>query len=229
MHIVHRAGCVHSNVDPISRLRRRVLNETGPVSDTMQSINLGKEDEADPMRSLYEKFGFRFEEKLLSVGKKHIQNEVEASSGEPTTVSMDVDIEGSTDEILASTRFVTAQNYSVLINVASEELTRWRNAYQQDPHFRDVISSMQDFGVHQRPRYPQYMYGDDGLIFFEDANGNNRLCVPKPLRVELMTQVHDSLTESAHAGYHQCYNRLASTHYWPGIEIGTSYSNLESS
>ncbi|THU80373.1 hypothetical protein K435DRAFT_695818, partial [Dendrothele bispora CBS 962.96] len=30
-----------------------------------------------------------------------------------------------------------------------------------------------------------------------------------------MSDIHDCKTEAAHAGYHRCYNRLASSHYWP--------------
>lgn len=30
-----------------------------------------------------------------------------------------------------------------------------------------------------------------------------------------MEELHNTLTESAHGGYHKCYNRLASTYYWP--------------
>lgn len=32
-----------------------------------------------------------------------------------------------------------------------------------------------------------------------------------------MAESHNSLTESAHGGYHKNYNRLASSHYWPGM------------
>lgn len=30
-----------------------------------------------------------------------------------------------------------------------------------------------------------------------------------------MDEIHNSFTESAHGGYHKCYNRLATSHYWP--------------
>ena len=38
MEIVHRAGKIHSNVDPVSRLRRRVLINDGPITDDIRSV-----------------------------------------------------------------------------------------------------------------------------------------------------------------------------------------------
>ncbi len=87
----------------------------------------------------------------------------------------------------------------------------------EDSHFSEVLASLQDPNSHVTPRFPQYRYSDEGLFYFEDNNGNSRLCVPRSLRVELMSQIHNSLTELAHGGYHKCYNRLAATHYWPGM------------
>ncbi|THU89466.1 hypothetical protein K435DRAFT_677853, partial [Dendrothele bispora CBS 962.96] len=65
------------------------------------------------------------------------------------------------------------------------------------------------------PHHSHYHYSGDGLLYFEDWNGNNRLCVPACLRAEVMAEVHDGKSESAHGGYHRCYNRLSSTYYWP--------------
>ena len=59
------------------------------------------------------------------------------------------------------------------------------------------------------------MENEDGLLYFEDWNGNYRLCVPKDEQAQLLSKVHDEITEGAHAGYHKTYNKLASTFYWP--------------
>ena len=59
------------------------------------------------------------------------------------------------------------------------------------------------------------MENEDGLLYFEDWNGNYRLCVPKDEQAPLLSEVHDKITEGAHAGYHKTYNKLASTFYWP--------------
>ncbi len=216
LHIVHRAGRVHSNVDPISRLRRRIPPESGPISDQVRAVDLSHNDMEDPLRNMYEELGDRFEEKLLTVGTKYIKTEYRI---DPSTFSVDlgeVTIENMEGTSCAHARLATAKHYNILIGVDDHELARWRQAYEEDSLYRDVIASQQDAGV-TNPKYPQYFYSDIGLVYFEDGNGNNRLCVPKSLRLEVMSDIHDRLTESAHSGYHKCYNRLASSHYWPGM------------
>lgn len=54
--IVHRAGRVHSNVDPISRLRRRVPYHDSPTVDATQHISLGLEE--NPLKDMF--FGARW-------------------------------------------------------------------------------------------------------------------------------------------------------------------------
>ena len=49
MEIIHRAGKMHSNVDPISRLWRRVPITDGPMTDDVKSVDLSKSVE-DPLR-----------------------------------------------------------------------------------------------------------------------------------------------------------------------------------
>src|SRR6202050_3094757 len=40
-------------------------------------------------------------------------------------------------------------------------------------------------------------------------------CVPEFLRVSVMSEVHNILTESAHRGHAKTYNCITSTYYWP--------------
>ena len=72
LQIVHRASRVHSNVDPISRLRCRVSHQQGPTVDVTQHISLDIKD--DPLRDMYRELGQRFEEKLLNVTSKYINS-----------------------------------------------------------------------------------------------------------------------------------------------------------
>ena len=51
LQIIHCAGQVHSNVDPISRLRQRVPHQQGPTVDATQHISLDIND--DPLRDTY--------------------------------------------------------------------------------------------------------------------------------------------------------------------------------
>ena len=51
LQIVHHTGRVHSNVNPISRLRCRVPHQQGPTVDATQHISLDIND--DPLRDMY--------------------------------------------------------------------------------------------------------------------------------------------------------------------------------
>ncbi|KIY61402.1 hypothetical protein CYLTODRAFT_362973, partial [Cylindrobasidium torrendii FP15055 ss-10] len=89
---------------------------------------------------------------------------------------------------------------NIQVSLAESEINKWLKGYELDAHFKDFQESSKLDTYHQSPKYPQYFYGEFGMIYFEDANGNFRLCVPDALRAEVMTQVHDSLMETAHAG-----------------------------
>ena len=53
LQIVHRAGRVHSNVDPISRLRCRVPYQQGPTVDATQHISLDIKDDCYDTGKIY--------------------------------------------------------------------------------------------------------------------------------------------------------------------------------
>ncbi|KAK0228936.1 hypothetical protein IW262DRAFT_1264969, partial [Armillaria fumosa] len=93
-----------------------------------------------------------------------------------------------------------AQAYNIIVGLHPDELQKWCEEYKNDTHFMDVIESLQEPNSHIMPRYPQYQYSDDGLIFFEDNEGNSRLCIPQALRTSVMDQVHNSVMESTHGG-----------------------------
>jgi hypothetical protein len=233
LQIVHRAGRVHSNVDPISRLRRRVPLQEGPAEDTSGALKLDTSennwrpkkqgecltdiptsavDLTDPLKDMFEELGEKFEEKLLKVASKF-------ASSEDLPPSKEIDL-GEIELLLPSgeqstTTYRTSSSYSILIGISSEEIELWRNSYKQDPHFSEVLESWRLEEDPERPKFPQYHYSEEGLIYFEDWHGNNRLCVPLPLRIKLMDESHNSMSEAAHGGHFKTYNRIASTYYWP--------------
>lgn len=128
-----------------------------------------------------------------------------------------IPIPGRPHEGIATTCLATAQLYNIMIGISPEELRKWQDTYLVDSHFKEVIESLQELKSHILPKFPQYQYDDSGLLFFENSNGNSRLCISEPLWVSVMDEIHNSLTEAAHGGYHRCYNCLAATHYWPGM------------
>ena len=54
-------------------------------------------------------------------------------------------------------------------------------------------------------------------MYFEDWNRNHRLVVPESLRVDIMSEVHNTITEAAHGGYAKTYNQIAAIYYWPSM------------
>ena len=89
--------------------------------------------------------------------------------------------------------------------------TSGKDAYAMDPHFSLVLKDKNETNV----AYAQYHHSEDGLVYFKDSTGNTRLCVPKGLRVEVMQEGHNTMTEAAHGGYFKTYNRISATYYWP--------------
>jgi hypothetical protein len=209
--IVHRAGRIHSNVDPISRLRHRLPIQDSPTTDTIPAVELSGGE--DPLKNMYEDMGSKFEEKLLNVATRFIH--AQDSLGEINSVDLGEIPLDNEQEMIAS--YVASRTYNVLVGISEEELNVWATGYLDDPHFSKVLKGWKKETNWTNPHYPQYHYSDNGLIYFEDWHGNNRLCVPKSLRASVMGEVHNTLTESAHGGYHRCYNRLAATYYWPSM------------
>lgn len=225
--IVHRAGRVHSNVDPVSRLRRRIPHQTGPSEDATGALKLSSSgtyremcldrqsalDIEDPLKNMYEELGPKFEEKLLQVAAHHVSDEERI---EPSNLSLKIEtsmFSGQDNSI--DLDYITSASYSLLVEIIPEEMEKWKQAYFEDPLFSEVLKVWKKGNDQVNSEYPQYHYSDEGLLYFEDWNGNNRLCVPASLRIDLIKEAHDLITEAAHGGHFKTYNRLAPTYYWP--------------
>ncbi len=213
MKIIHRAGRVHSNVDPISRLRRRVPESVGPNIDDIASVSLLGKD-IDPMKNMFDEISDNFERKLLNVSSGYVRQMEEDYESCLNTEVNNIDIPIS-EVRSVQTQYVTASTYTTLIHLPEDEVEKWKAAYLDDPTFSKVIENKQDEKDIRIPQDPQYHYADNGMLYFEDWRGNNRLCVPKSLRLEVISEIHDTISEASHAGYHKTYNRTAATHFWP--------------
>lgn len=210
MKIIHRAGRIHSNVDPISRLRRRVPTNNGPITAPIEGLSLKEFN--SPLKHMYDEFGPRFEEKLLTVAAHYAESEHQELPFLFNTRTEHITFTGSTIQL----PYVTAQNYSTLISINQNEISEWVSAYATDKHFSAVQQSFRS-GVedNKRETFPQYLCSEEGLIYFIDSMGNTRLCVPQVLRLKVMKEKHDIITEAAHGGYFKTYNQISSNYYWP--------------
>lgn len=209
LRIIHRAGRIHSNVDPISRLRRRVPEQDGPPLDNTPSVPL---EEEDPMRNMFDELGEEFEAQLLETASRYVAAEEFETAREETHKEL---ISAPLPYGSTTLSYQVASRYATVVGIDKEEVQRWRDAYAKDEHFAKVLNAFKTEEDFVNPAYRQYLYSDDGLIYFEDSYGNTRLCVPASMQVEIMGEVHNNITEAAHAGYAKTYNRIAGTYYWP--------------
>jgi len=196
LRIVHRAGRVHSNVDPISRLCRRVPYQQGPTVDATQHISLNLME--DPIRDMYSELGEKFEEKLLSVVLDFVASEIleEQDYSFISQNSLEICLPSGHKFTLDH---ISSNSYSILVGMQSKELDIWKMAYSSDTMFSKILKASIT-NNDEEGNYSQYQI-HDGLIYFEDWNGNFRLCVFDSLRVSVMAEIHNSLTESAHGGH----------------------------
>ena len=74
---------------------------------------------------------------------------------------------------------VTAKNYNLMSSLAPEEIQRIADGYMQDPFFSKVFTELRKESTWNSPEQPLFYVNDNGLLYFEDRNGNNRLCIPK--------------------------------------------------
>ncbi|KAI1785025.1 hypothetical protein LXA43DRAFT_1100719 [Ganoderma leucocontextum] len=211
--IVHRAGRVHSNINPISRLRRRIPFQEGPAAAEGVALTIGEQAD-DQLLSAFKELGPRFEEQLLRVAQAHTADldEAEESRQEGAVeVKLDTPFDTST-----SFAYAAAATAALIVSLSQDELNTWRTGYSSDTHFKIVRSALEQEEADElsTSAFPQYNVGEEGLIYFEDWNGASRLCVPESKRVDIIKEVHDTLMEGAHSGYHRTYNRIASTYYW---------------
>src|SRR6202453_345676 len=208
LQIVHQAGRVHSNVNPISRLCRRVPYQQGPTIDATQQISLALSN--DPLKDMYSKLEEKFEEKMLNVASKFVNSTAEIPEYSYTASdSLEIPLpEGGS----LVQDYATSSTYSILVGMNTDDLEGWKEAYIADNFYSKVFRDSQ-IGHDKAGHYTQYQIRG-GLVYFEDWNGNFRLCVPESLRVLVMSEVHNITTESAHGGHAKTYNHIASTYYW---------------
>jgi reverse transcriptase-like protein/integrase-like protein/chromodomain-containing protein len=208
--IVHRAGRVHSNVDPISRLRRRVPYHEDPPRDRTESVSLDQSD-SDPMGDMYEKLAKKFESRVLTIASGYLKRSQKVSEA----IHLAVQPPTKSDPSVPTIAYTASTQSSLVSYLAPAEKSKWTKAYHNDNHFSKVFRVLREETNLSNPRYPQYYLSADGLLYFEDSIGSLRLCVPHDLREEIILHDHESVTEGAHSGYHRTYNRLTCTYFWP--------------
>ena len=90
---------------------------------------------------------------------------------------------------------------------------KWIQGYKDDPSFCSVWDNKRSEVGAWEPGF-QFFKDLDGLLYFHDTDYHPRLCVPKALRLEVLTEAHESPFETAHMGTEKLWHRLSPRFYW---------------
>ena len=194
--IVHRAGRVHSNVDPLSRLERRIPFFDQPASND-PDIDLSQEKDIDFYSRMKRKFDTR-----ASV--------LFAAMETPSTTDLEVQL--PSEHPLESLCHHAATRVETHIHVDPKEIQDILDGYRADPYFKNINGS---FPKELPFLFKSYHRNPDGLIYFNDSSGQQRLCIPASLRHAIMEEIHNSKIGTAHGGFEQTYGRIANRFFWP--------------
>ena len=209
MRIIHRAGRVHSNVDPISRLRRRVPFQEGPESDnTIPAPWNAEESCEDSLRNMFEEIEPKFEARVLHLVKNAVHQDI---STEINRTALRCQVRSPASNTIIS--YQIAKHCNTISVIAPDDLQSLISKQENDEFIGPIL---QDFRTddHAQDLHQQFLVGDDGLLYFQDAVGAARICVPECDRRTLMIDAHETLTESGHGGFARTFNNIAATYYW---------------
>ncbi|QRV72119.1 Retrovirus-related Pol polyprotein from transposon [Ceratobasidium sp. AG-Ba] len=200
MTVIHRAGRVHDNADPLPRLLWCIpkTNNSSPEDESPLVLK----EEQDSIKNLYREISPTFEKEVKELTSLYIEAHIDEYPAPEDSYTYDID---------------SAISYNLLVKIDPEEEKRWIQAYSSDEHFKQVYADLQKDFDPASPPHPLYLIGDNGLIYFNNTDDNKRLFVPKSLRLSIMNELHNSSHEGAHPGYARFYNRLHDVYYWPGM------------
>ena len=245
LEIIHRAGRVHSNVDPLSRLPRAPPSQISPMEPKEPSIRaketLDEHQEVVPAEKMAA-FAFTFaawsiedcldtpKEVMINVRSRNKRSELETEalsdpnvigSGTEQTIKSGDEAEGDElDTLETSSEYWGAMNPPPTIHVSMSEDTKseWRKSYREDPMFRTIANDAtysEDIITPGR----RFFVDKEGMIFFNNENYQPQLCVPAGQRNFILKEAHKSALESAHIGPEKLWQSLSSRFYWKRMKI----------
>ncbi|QRV90335.1 Retrovirus-related Pol polyprotein from transposon [Ceratobasidium sp. AG-Ba] len=210
MTIMHRAGRVHDNADPLSQYLWRIPHSTNPLPDNYKPLQLKEEEDA--LKNTFAEYGDSYAKDIDTLVSHYVTTHLDEF--EPSTEVFRVHI-GSEEQY--SQDYNTATTYHLVASIADSEISRIREEYSKDPHYSKVLPWLSPESPTNKTHYPQYAMKDNGLIYYIGGKEGHRLCIPKTLVPEVIQEAHELATEGAHAGYARTYNRLCATYYWPNM------------
>ncbi len=107
---------------------------------------------------------------------------------------------------------------AVHITMYSNLRSTFIQGYKKDKQFKmpyEEASQTED----ARSLGKKFMKDEQGLLFFENADHQLRLCVPKEFQQEVLTKAHESPMETAHMDSSQLWIKLSSWFYWRHMKV----------
>ena len=128
---------------------------------------------------MYTALGGQFEEKLSKVASNFFMQELRKSMNNSKIMADTLEII-LPDNSSISPEYYTSEVYSTHISISSEELNKQREACKRDLLLSEVLR-MDEEREKVDDKYSQYQVKENGLVYFEDWNGNLCLVIPKSL------------------------------------------------
>ena len=235
LEIIHRAGRVHSNVDPLSRLPRAPPAHGSPLETKEPSIRAKETlDERQEVAPAERMAALTFaawsiedcldepKEVMINVRSRNKDLVEEEGVIPPASGSLHGDV-GESEELHTldtTVEYWGAINPPPTISLAMSESAKqeWRSSYLEDPMFRNVAKD--NDSRYDRLRSGRRFFVDhDGMIFFNNEDYQPRLCVPLGQRNFILKEAHENPLESAHAGPERLWHSLSSRFYWKRMKL----------
>lgn len=227
LEIVHRAGRIHSNIDPLSRLPRALPEHHSPIEEGAPTINTtGAEQKlpdngyiAEPAkRATFTAYTLEdcMEGRVSVFTATRAQKErEERESLEEITVTKE---QGNAERESFVLWEASNPPPNIQVSIDAQLVEEFVKGYRQDEAFKN---KWKDAPGREDMHNPGLRFYKDelNLLFFRDADYQPRLCVPKDVRNLVLSEAHDQPFGGAHAGPERLWQNLSSRFYWPRMKV----------
>ena len=245
LEIIHRAGRVHSNVDPLSRLPRAPPDQISPAEPAEPSIRaketLDERQEVAPAGKMAA-FAFTFaawsiedcvnepKEAMINVRSRNKKtgpnDELPPNSSDDKEADTPDKSQGGGLETEELDTLATSADYwgavnpppTVHLSMNEEAKDEWKKSYLEDPMFKAIVNNAEYADGNTIPGR-RFFVDKEGMVFFKDEHYQPRLCVPAGQRNFILREAHENPLESAHAGPERLWQSLSSRFYWKRMKI----------
>lgn len=226
LEIVHRAGRIHSNVDPLSRLPRAPPEHHSPVEEMVPAINTTGASQTLPSNGYIAEparratfIAYSIEDCIEGHASAFAVTRAKKSGKEnQEEITKSAEKHGNEEEETFVLWEASNPPPNIQVSLDAQLVQEFVNGYKQDEAFKNKWKEapgrdkMSDPGL-------RFYKDDSDLLFFRDANYQPRLCVPKNTRNLVLREAHDQPYGGAHTGPERLWQNLSSRFYWPRMKV----------